>query len=481
MAKKNLLQWVNLERDNKFVEDEVTSIERAGQVRFEVTFKKEKAARFSVRVVSVNTPSTYTPTEKARNQNFRVRYTKVQTNAGRKKAKITEDIFLTAAGGNTFKLQAKFKGKTKETRTIETRRKLYYQPVAMVGIAVPNMAPTESYYEGLFLLLKNKGGNGSIPFKTNVRVDDWTSGRLALIQATKAAYTIDTYKPWAFAAVFVNMIASRQEKEYLPGVSPTFTLGARVSNWGGEVLTFTLPSNDYLWWGLEPTDDASNGGKGAWLVTNSCKFIESGGTIHDIPDANVTIDTTVTRSALGGHNTLKITIPAHVRNFWSSKTGQIWIKLRVVQGFSGGYSEPQINIITVAKRAWWNENTDPKRLQILNHEMGHKFGMVPEGLGAGLDAGAHLYGGSLNPAANQKGHQGPHCENGAVYTVGGAPEPWIGSPVCVMYGATSCYDATTAGHVATPSTFCGDCEPQVKKLDLNGRGLVGFNNSIMTF
>lgn len=480
MAKKSLLQWVNLERDNKFVEDEVTSIERLGQVRFEVTFKKEKAARFRVRVESVATPSTYTATEKARNQNFRVRYTKTQTNAGRKKAKITEDIFLTAAGGNKFKLQAKFKGKTKETRVIETRRKLYYQPIAMAGIAVPGMGPTESYYEGLFLLLKNKGGAGSIPFRTNVRVDDWTSGRLALIQAAKAAYTLDNYKPWAFAAVFVNMIASRQEKEYLPAVAPTHTIGARVTNWGGAVITFTLPANDYLWWELEPTDDASNGGKGAWLVTNSCKFVETDGTENDIPDANVTIDTTVKRTALGGYNTLKITIPSHVRNFWSQKSGSIWIKLRVVRGFAGGYSEPSINIITVAKRGWWDENTDPERLQVLNHEMGHKFGMVPEGLGAQLDAGAHLYGGTLNPAANQRGHQGPHCDNGAAYTAGGSPD-WDGSPACVMFGANACYSSATGGWVAAPSTFCGDCEPQVKKLDLNGRGLGGFNNSITSY
>ncbi|AUX43428.1 uncharacterized protein SOCE26_048760 [Sorangium cellulosum] len=477
----NLLQWVNLDRDNKFVEDEVTSIERLGPVRFEVTFKKSKAARFRIRTVPVSEPSTYTPTEVARNQNFKIRHARTQTNAGRRKVKITEDVFLPAAGGNSYKLQAKYRNKVKESRVVETRRKIHYQPVAMATTPVPNMGPTEAYYGGLFLLLKSKGGNGTIPFKTNVRVDDWASGRLPLIQAVKGAYTIDNYKPWAFAAVYVNMIASRQEKEFLPATSPVYNVGARISNWGSQQISFQLPGGTYLWWGLEPADDAANGGKGVWLVSNSCKFIESGGAVHNIPDANVTIDLTVTRSALGGYSKLNIEIPVHVRDFWSGKSGRIGIKLKVVKGFSGGYSEPQINIITVAKRAWWDENSDTKRLQILCHEMGHKFGMVPEGLGAGLDAGAHLYGGSLNPAANQKGHQGPHCENGAVYTPGGAPAPWIGSPACVMFGATSCYNTAAAGHLAAPSTFCGDCEPQVKKLDLDGRGLAGFTNSVTSY
>lgn len=476
--KKDLLQWVNLERINDFVEDEVDSIERCGPVRFEVTWKKARAAKFRIQVQAVSEPSTYTAAEVSRNQNFKIRHARTQTNAGKKKVKIEEDVFLPAAGGNKYKLRAKYKGQVKESRVVETRRKIYYQPIAMAGIAVPGMGPTESYYEGLFLLLKNKGGAGSITFKTTVRVDDWATGRQPLIRDAASVYTLQKYEPWAFVVVYVNMIASRQEKEFLPGVSPAHTLGARITSWGSEVIDFVLPSNNYLWWEMDAADDAANGGKGVWLVSNSCKFVETDGTVHDIPDANVTIDTTSKRTALGGYNKLKITIPAHVKNWWSSKSGQIWIKLLCVRGFAGGYSEPRYNIVTVAKRGWWDENSDAERLQVLNHEMGHKFGMVPEGVATQLDAGAHLYGGSMVPGADQKGHQGPHCENGAVYTAGN-PQPWVGTPACVMFGANACVDASGTW-VAAPRTFCGDCEPQVKKLDLNGRGLPGFVTSITT-
>jgi hypothetical protein len=475
------LQWVNLSRNPDFVEDDVAALKCLGPVHYEVTFKKAQAADYRVRVVPTAEALTYEATEIARNRNaFTIRQTRAQTNRGKKKVRVTEDVFLPAAGGNTYKIRAKYKKTIKETDIVETRRRLYYQPMAMDGIAVPNTATTETYYETLFVVLKSKGGTGAIPHRTNVRSDDWVAGRLPLIRAAKAAWKLRKYEPWACAVAFVDMIASRQEKEYLPAVSPLYSVGRRILHWGTREITFQLPANEYVWWELEPDDDAANGGRGEWLVSRSCKFVEADGTEHDIPDENVSIDLTVKRTALGGYGRLKIVIPADVRDVWSSKTGRIRIKLRVVKGFSGGYSEPRINIITVAQRAWWSDNSEPKRLQILAHEMGHKIGMVPEGLGTSLDAGPGLYGGTLNPTADQKGHQGPHCSAGVAYAAGGAPAPWTGAPGCVMFGATSCFDplAVPPQHVASPSIFCPDCEWQVMKLDLNGFHLPGFRTSI---
>ena len=136
-----------------------------------------------------------------------------------------------------------------------------------------------------------------------------------------------------------------------------------------------------------------------------------------------------------------------------------------------------ISEITVAKIGWWEENNDTKRLQILNHEMGHKLGMVQDGTGRRLDPPPTLYGNIRNgPKANNKDHQGPHCEKGANYAGG----QWTGTPGCVMFGATACRDA--AGNVAlSPSTYCGPCEKIVRKLDLDGRMLRGFKTSISTY
>jgi hypothetical protein len=483
MAKAKPLQWVNLEKDPKFVEDEVKSLARAGHLHVECKFQNAKPSRFKVRVVAKNPLAGYTATEVPRNQNFKIRHTKTHTNVGKANVKLEEDVYLPAAGGCAYQIEAKHRRKVVQSSlTVETRRKVYYQPIAMAGVSVPGLGPTEAAYEKLFVTLKAKGAGATIPFVNNTQVDDWARGRLPLIQAAKGAYAIAKYEKSAFVAAFINMIASQETVDFDVADSPEFTVGARVlSPLAPTVVTYTLPSNKYLWYGLDPADDAAHGGKGLWLSPNRCNFVDTAGKKHLIPDTNISIDLTKTRTAMGGYNTLKIEIPKTVQNFFSSRKGRFEMQLVVVEGFSGGYSEPSINIITVAKSAWWVDNSDPARLQILNHEMGHKLGMLPEGLSNHLDAPGTLYGGSLAVGVDQKGHQGPHCDKGCTYVAGRTPEAWHGVPECVMFGATSCFDPGSGGHVATPATYCGECEKRVKKLDLEGRGLPGLANSVTKY
>lgn len=472
----NKLQWVNLSKDPVFKEDEVSSEEYLEYVHFEVKFSKAKPAAFKVRVVEKGKPATYTAKEKARNPHFKQRHTKSQTNLGKDHVKAEEKVYLPAAGGNEYEIEAKYKRKVvKGKQTRETRRKIYYQAIAMAGIGIPGLGPTESYYEKLFVVLKNKGGPGQIPYLQNV--DDFDSTqRNGLIKSAKSAYKIDKYKPWAFAAVFVDMNANRGVKQYTVAQSPALKAPSKLVSIVSSTVSYTLPDGDYLWYGVEPKDDAQNGGKGLWLYDDTY-WVDAAGTAHKIPMANVTIDKKKRKSARGGYNTLKIEIPANLKNVFTGAHGRITIKVCVVAIFGGGYSEPSVNLILVAKSGFWEDSSDAERLQILNHEMGHKLGMVQDGNGRRLDPPPTLYGHIRSgPKENNKGHSGPHCEKDMRYAGG----RWRGKPGCVMFGSTAAHDSA-GKYQLTPSTYCGECEKIVRKLDLDGRMLRGFKTSLATY
>jgi type VI secretion system secreted protein VgrG len=464
-------QWVNLEKDPKFVEDEVKALARAGALHVEVQMRKgTKPNLLKVRLTPVSEPNTHTPTERGRNPRFTLLRTRKVAVVSKKKFKVEEDIELPAAGGNKYKVEGKVKKKVVESaKHVISWRKIYYQAVHMAGVSVPSLASMETDYEAHFIKLKMKDAARSVPFLTNT--DSTTSvGRNHVVRTAASGYTMDRYEPYTVCVFFVNMIAKPEENFVLdPTTSPVCTLGAGIFSWSGEDISFKLPEDKYLWWGLNTIDDAQNGGRGNWLTPGSVYFQGDDGVPHRIPDGDVRVDTSKRVSALGGYNTLKIRLPWSARNFWSSNTIRFGMVLKVVKGFSGGYSEPEVNLITVASSGWWQPCTDAERLQVLNHEMGHKLGMLPDGTGKRLDRPASFYTG--------QGHQGPHCASSAVYT-SGASNPWQGTPACVMFGATSCYDSAVGHDRPAPSTYCPDCEKLVKKLDLYGSDLPGLSNSV---
>src|SRR5512143_2749325 len=108
-------QWVNLPKAGKYVEDGIPSQERLEAAHVECSFEKASQAGFRVRIFPVGDHARYTAAESARNPNFRVRITGKATNDGAKKVRLEKDIFLTAAGGNEYKVQAKYKKKEVES------------------------------------------------------------------------------------------------------------------------------------------------------------------------------------------------------------------------------------------------------------------------------------------------------------------------------------------------------------------------------
>ena len=468
MAK--LLQWVNLPKDAKYVEDEITSIERVGPVHLTCEFKKAKLAHFRVQVKPKKRGNArYSRQERSRNPNFKVRYNSSQTNTSAKKVKLEMDVYLEAAGGNRYTIKAKYRKKVVQaTMLLETRRRLYYQVINMTTVPVPaSMATFEEAFKNtgdkFYIMIKEKGGRPSFPLIPVLKDTSHTAFR----NGARSVYAIQQYEPYAVALVFSNYISNMAELEFIDSVDRN--VSSWLSRWGAYEATVELTDaggrSKYLWYDLDPADDAAK----EWFI--SAEFHKTDGTVIRLSADDVTIDFSSKSFPLGGYNKIKVNFQIlNFGNIFTSLTGRLHIKVNVVSGFTGGFSYNSLNMITTADKAWWRQNSEAKKFQICNHELGHKVGMVADGQGRAPDAPPHLYG--ENRGVNDKGHRGPHCENGATYNA--ATNRWSGNQVCVMFGSTGIMNP--GGYRATPPDFCGDCAPVVRKLDLEGSQLPGLAN-----
>lgn len=507
-----LVQWVNLKRNagtndgQIFVDAEVTSKERVGELHYEIVVQKPKAHGVKVRVYPAGGKKDvkYSRREK-RFLPFQIRQTRTQHNQGKKKTKIEEGVLLPAAGGNSYYIEGKSAAAGRKEKLIEgkkhqvyeTWRRLYYEVLAMADgthpefqtggagaknlpapVGSPATGTLDAKYKALFLSLKRLGG-ATFTFKQNLNGNDATE-ETNVLHAAGQKWTLQKYEPWAFAAVIVNQIANQAEVQISVAQSPVFTIPAGLFSVGSTEIVFPMPNGVMLWYGVDDVDDQAR----VFLAPNGCKWVDAKGVEHDIPDANVTVDTSVGPV----YTQLKIKVPWSIKSFFSKSTGRFKIKVRTIDGYSGGYALPGFNLVIIARRSWYVQtNTDADMNQILVHEVGHKVGMVPYGsrmpnpdaFGFGpnqLDAGAHLYG--ENYGVNDQGHQGPHCQAGsAVWSA--ATSTWSGVPGCVMWGATGYMDAA-GNYQSTTADYCGDCKPVVRKLDIDASGLQGFTNSIRT-
>jgi hypothetical protein len=284
------------------------------------------------------------------------------------------------------------------------------------------------------------------------------------------------------ALVFSNALPMR--KEITTGVD----LAGKVelpSRWQGNAeIVFKLPRGKYAWWGVNSSHDAMNGGKGIWLRGDGKLTI--GGNDIAIPKDAINLDTSHTHRPGKGFNRIRITLPEKARNqnLLFSKDAKLTLTLWVVDGFSAGFALRDSNLLTVSRTANWQdaEDSEEEKLKTLNHELGHKLGMVPKGgrrFGGPyeLDAPDKLYGdvdliyAGPNPTQdakdyikshnNAKGHRGAHCERGAKGAKQGDDWRWTGKPECTMFGATSTVDAPS------PQNFCEACAKLVTRQNLD--------------
>lgn len=490
-------QWVNLPKEAKFVGDGITSKNRLDFLHFETKFKNANPALYKVKIIPMGSGNIkYSKKEQKRHKGFNLQKQPPQLSA-KKKDVVEQDVYLPAAGGNQYKIKARYGKKVVESKTIvEVWRRLYYQVISMKGVpCLSSMSKFEDAFEDkknkYFIELKEQGnGRNRMKFMKTVYDKNYTiltgNGDEFRKQA-RAVYSIRKYEPYSVAVVFSNNIADPREFKIIDTVSRE--IPSKLFRWGSYNDECTLDvadssgNDEYLWLGLNDEHDK----KKAWLV--SAVFETKDKRKLKISSDDISF-TGAKGYDKGGYSKLKINLKGVKRKFFSKIEGKIKVTVLVVDGFSGGFSYNSLNLITVATRAWWGKKptTDVEMLQILNHEMGHKVGMVAYGDKKHPknpkftykpmlpDAPKTLYG--ENRGINNQEHLGPHCSKDVKYrnATKKASAEWSGKPGCVMFGATAVYDSKTKSYNSPPATFCSECKPAVRKLDLNGRNLPGLKN-----
>ncbi len=472
----DLEQWVNVERKKDFVEDEIASEERLGSgVHFECKFKKATPASFKVRVVPVGSQAEYAKKERARNASFKLRALGAKAKPEGTKVKLEADYALPCGGGNRFQIEAKYKGTVVQSKKVlAARRRFFYQVLSMQGIAPHALQGMEADFwnpdKKYFVKLVEKAPRATIQLVKTVHQDNY----VPFIHAAKSGYALEKRRPYAFAVVFSNFIAQYKSDRYREDVDLDAPSGAWsiVKDAHGHPTKARLTLGRHLWYDMDPAHDAAR----FWLVANRTRFVASDGTTMPIPDSDVAV-VGPPQYPLGGYRTIEITLGTAVQNLFTSQKGKLKVDLELnfVKGWILGFSFTGINLITVANYSRWQPSDPTRHAQTLNHELGHKIGMVATGKGFLPDPPATYY--QESPAVNYGGHLGPHCGKGARYSA--AQDSWSGAPGCVMFGA----DAAYVGGVRhwTPKEFCESCEKIVRKLDLDPAHLYGFKASIKDY
>jgi len=274
--------------------------------------------------------------------------------------------------------------------------------------------------------------------------------------------------PYGFVVVWCDYIAYLEEL----GRDFDVNIDQTSNNWswsaGSKELTFNLYK--YLWYGLDDEHDEQQ----YWLMYIDVMFgyDEESNTCDyrlDIPADRVSVAGNPVFN-YGGHHQVKVDLSASdmagvVSRLNDGLTATFYLELRFIKKFANGFAYPDINTLVVAHKYCWDDRKANEIEATFRHELGHKLGMVPDGLaGSYLDVPGDHY--------EECGHEGPHCKAGASYNEGTGK--WSGTPSCVMFGAS----ATSNGD--RNSQFCGNCKTLLRKSYLGDR-MRGFANSIKKY
>ena len=458
----NIIQWVNLYKSDSFVEDEIKSDLRLGKFKVKCKLKKGDPALLKLRLVPEGSDNIdYSDKELKRNINFRLVKSQPVVTDGKAETEIEQEFYLPAAGGNQYKVEALYNGKTvATTKVIEARRKLYYQTVHMKGVSSYSLSTLEDDYwnesKKYYIRLTKKGSDEEMPFFKTLNMSD-NSLLLKFMKEVDKKYKIKAaFKLEGFVAVFSHYIASKALYPYKTPEINTSTVSP-ICKWNSSEMEVFV--DRIFWYGME---DGNFDKKNKWIGSKRNIIItKTNGTkvTYAIPRSNISIMGTK-RGTYGGYHYFKVKLDSKLKKLLkvASKV-KVEIDLYTINGWTNGFSwsvssAPNTKVTTTAKATSFNDM--PKETQDYTwvHEVGHKVGMAAIGVGKSPDKHNFLYG--ENRGVNDKNHSGPHCENGATFS----NNSWSGTPKCVMFGANG------VGGAHAPKDFCPKCEPQVRKLDL---------------
>jgi len=474
---KIVKQWVNLPKNEKFSEGEIT-LARCGTVSVKLTFATDNfPLTYFVKVVPVGSENVvYSEGEQARNRNFNL--PEEIMGVANNETEIVEGIQLPAAGGNQYKIEVKDENGKKvatEEAVFEVQRKLYYQVIVMddTNDSAPSdtrsLATMEAEYLRHFITLARKGAEKRIPYIKTVILDGNDSNESYFDEQIAAAFRFDSdFNKLEFAAVFVDYIATMADYKYQAEV----VIGEKPNPrcvWD-EVEVKISDTKELLWHGMDDKHDRVK----KWFKSGQVVYTDLKGVITTYIIKREDIDISGRRfCSYGGYAQVKIKIDTALKALLQKQGGQLTftILVNIVSDCSGGlnWAYKGVKIIALAKRDWWESTRASERELTWIHEVGHRFGMVAYGdknyptnskfryRPTLPDAPSTLYG--ENSGVNDCGHAGAHCNNGADYNI--SDKTWSGRPGCIMFGA----DNIESRHA--PKSYCSECAPIVRKLDLS--------------
>jgi len=422
--------FVNLPRDEKWKDGtHVLNIDRLSQkARFKVRFNKSGAYSFKVKYKPGGSNSAYTDTEKGRNSNFKFEESeKTYTTDSDGTKIIASDFFVTAAGKDSYQLMAKDNdGNEVQSHTKETHRFVYYQGLKMKGVpAASNLTTFVGEFTKHNITLVSLG-SAEMEHMPNISTGDSD----AFQNKARTAYNgsgASAKAPYVVAIGYTDHLAVKDASQTV--VKSGVEVGPGKPDVEIPIVNGSGQSK-YLWKNIVPSE--------GWFV--SVKFRKDGSaTDVAVPEADcaaVPADASVPDMC----RKVKVKVSG-----LAAATGTITLTVNWVNRMRGGLSFGGGNLICVCTRAWWQAESTDDQNQVMIHEMGHKVGMVADGTSKGPDKTAKFYEG--------KGHVGPHCHQGLPVQ---DSYSGVSGSTCVMFGATNGI-----------TTFCADCTPAVRKVDLS--------------
>ncbi|GAP36237.1 hypothetical protein ABXN37_13875 [Piscinibacter sakaiensis] len=430
------LHFVNLPVSSKWVKTKLAANKRrlGEKPGFKVWFDQPGSHHFRVKLVPQGGNAVYSTVEKGRNgHKFKADkgwHSYTTDGDGTKVVKTGPQ--LTVAGGDKYLLEAHDdQAVVVKSSLIKTIRALYVVRIKMSGLtaAASSISGCSGEYAKHHIRLVELPAV-SITHQHNIGTTADTNTLKANVQ-TAWEGSGKPKAPYAIGLVFTDHLAVKNPNRPLtytnvqvgPGKP---ALRARIM---GAGLTSTAVEARALWRDLVPGE--------SWFV--SCSYQPNGG------GAPVTIDPAqCTPSTASGYSD-RVDIDV---SGLPAGTGSVTLTVNWVDRMRAGISLGGSPTVLVCTRSWWTDETTAAQNEVLVHELGHHFGMVPEGTDPGLERHDKQY--------IDRGHVGSHCREGtaalvADFNAAGASD----GASCVMFGSTN-------GHKA----FCSLCAPQVRKVDL---------------
>jgi len=475
-----LTQWVNLPKNDAFVEDDIKSTERLGKIKFKGKFKTNDLANFKIKLIAEGDKNVnYSIDEILRLNTYRNSPQALPAQLSDDSTEIIYDqeFDLPAAGGNKYKIEAKYKDKVVVSSSIVVAaRKMFYEVISMPGVNAPNKATIESELDKVFnvsdinISCKEVGSRSDTISKIKTIESD--ADYQQVINELKSKLTSTDHNPYVIPITFVDYIASYKEID----IEQDIEIGLKqklLSFIGRENIETTVKikdksgQNHYLYYNMVDEMDKDK----LWLQT--CEIIDTKGRVVG----------TISRDSILSQDLseIKFKVSTELSNFLSSKKGTIKLKVRVLDSVSNGFAWKGCIVVALKRLLDINGNRTDKQLndyfETIKHEFGHVFKQASTGdcdtatnpgpdiqefiTESSPDSHDNLYGQyhkDCGDQTNNYGHQGPHCKTGMTYTA--ATQSWKSNPgknPCIMFGSSG---------LGTRSVFCDDCKKTLRKVDI---------------